>query len=407
MMRKFVFLFIVLILFSVPACDRKAKEAAKARAAAAAQQRIVTVVSEPVVTHLYYTGTLEPVQTFSVFSPVDGRVHKMYFQYGETVKKGETLISIDSKKLVDSYRQAVADYLTKKAAYINGIQEYEGNIALHNAGITDDSDFANQKSQYDNSVLDFYQSRYALEKILNQAGLPLQHVENLSLNDVKNLNAVLQQHFNNIIVKSPSDGVALFPISENSGSNADSGSSPNGSSAGSSGTTVTAGSDVTENQLILSIGNLSGFAVSLDVSEVDINRLQVGQKALVTGDGFPGVELQGSVDSVSSQADPNAQGGDSGLSMFAVGVKVPKVTDKDRHVVRVGMTSKVEIEITTKPEIQIPINAVSTKGGKTQVQVLKNGQPVWEPVMTGSTTIDKVTILNGLSTGDKVVVPND
>lgn len=405
-MRKLVFLLALFLVFSLSACDRKAKQAAKAAAAAAATQKIITVASEPMVTRLYYTGTLEPVQTFSVFSPVDGRIHKMYFQYGETVKKGETLFSIDSEKLVDSYRQAVADYLTKKAAYINGIQEYEGNIALHNAGITDDSDFVNQKSQYDNSVLDFYQSRYALEKILNQAGLPLQHIEGLSLNDVKNLNAVLQQHFNNIIVKSPSDGVALFPIS----SSGDSGSSDSGSgssSSGGAGTTVNTGSDVTENQLLLSIGNLSGFTVSLDVSEVDINRLKAGQKAVITGDGFPGVELKGSVESVSSQADPNAQSGDSGLSMFAVQIKVPNVTDKDREVVRVGMTSKVEVEIMTKPEIQIPINAVLTDGGKTQVQVIKNGKTVLQSVVTGATTEDKITIASGLVPGDKVVVPND
>lgn len=403
-MKKFLFLLSLLLIFSLPACDNKAKKAAAAAKATAATQQIITVKAEPNVTRLYYTGTLEPVQTFSVFSPVDGRVHTMHFKYGETVKKNQELISIDSKKLVDTYRQAVADYLTKKAAYINGIQTYEGNIALHNAGITADTDFVSQKSQYDNSVLDFYQSRYALEKVLNQAGLPLQHIESLSLNDVKNLNTVLQQHFNNIIVHSPSDGVALFPISSSSDSSSGSGGS---SSASASGTVVTAGSDVTENQLLLSIGNLSGFLVSLDVSEVDIDRIKVGQKAIVTGDGFPGIELKGAVDSVSSQADPNAQSGDSGLSMFAVQVKIPEVTDKEREVVRVGMTSKVEVEITTKPEILVPINAVITENGKTGVQVIKNGKPQFQPVVTGATTVDKITIASGLNDGDKVVVPND
>src|SRR3989339_300231 len=386
-MKKLIFFLSMLLVFSLSACDSKAKKAAAAAKTAAALSQVVTVKSEPIVTRLYYTGTLEPVQTFSVFSPVDGRVHTMHFKYGETVKKDQVLISIDSKKLVDSYRQAVADYLTKKAAYINGIQTYEGNIALHDAGITADSDFVSQKSQYDNSVLDFYQSRYALEKVLNQAGLPLQHIESLSLNDVKNLNAVLQQHFNNIVVRSPSDGVALFPISSNSDSSSSGGSGSSGSSAGGAGTVVTAGSDVTENQLLLSIGNLSGFLVSLDVSEVDIDRIKVGQKAIVTGDGFPGLELKGTVESVSSQADPNAQGGDSGLSMFSVQVKIPVVTDEDREVVRVGMTSKVEIQITTKPEIQIPINAVISQNGKTGVQVMRNGKAEFQPVMTGATTV--------------------
>lgn len=403
-MKMRVFLLSLFALLSLTACNQKAKKAAEAAKAAAAQQQIITVKAEPIVTRLYYTGTLQPIETFSVFSPVDGRIHKMHFQYGETVKKNDVLISIDSKKLVDSYRQAVADYLTKKAAYINGIQTYEGNIALHNAGITADSDFVNQKSQYDNSVLDFYQSRYALEKILNQAGLPIQHIESLSLNDVKNLNTVLQQHFNNIVVRSPSDGVALFPISNNSNSN--SGSSSGGDSSGGSGTVVTTGSDVTENQLLLSVGNLNGFTVSLDVSEVDIDRIKEGQKAVVTGDGFPGIQLNGSVESVSSQADPNAQSGDSGLSMFAVQVKIPTVTDKDREVVRVGMTSKVEIDISTKPEIQIPIPAVVTNNGQTQVQVIRNGKPEWQTVVIGPTTIDKITIMKGLTDGDKVVVPN-
>lgn len=44
---------------------------------------------------------------------------------------------------------------------------------------------------------------------------------------------------------------------------------------------------------MLSIGNLSGFMITLPVSEININRLQPGLKAIVTGDTFLGITLEG------------------------------------------------------------------------------------------------------------------
>lgn len=403
MMCKKIMTNILLLTLSLilAACDKgDSKKNAKQPT-----QQIITVKKADSTTSLFYTGTLNPISTISVFSPVDGRVHKMHFQYGEEVKKNQLLFSIDSKKLVDSYREALSDYLTKKATYINGIKEYQGNIALHNAGVISDSAFLNDKNTYDTNLLSFIQSRYALEKILSQAGVNPTQIEALSLTDTKELNKILQRHFDNIEVVAPGDGVALFPIGDSTSGGSSSDSASN-SSAGV-GTKLTEGTNVNQDQLLLSIGDLSGLSAVLDVNEIDINRIVAGLPAEITGDGFPGVTLEGKVTEVSSQSDPSAQSGDSGLSMFTVLISVPHITAADQKVVRVGMTAKVQIQIKNPPQMLIPINAVRVQNNVAQVQVMIAGKPVWQTVTTGATTMNSINILSGLKVGDQVVVPNE
>ncbi len=393
--RHFVLIIsmMVLVVALISSCDKKEK------AKKQTTLKVITVEPKATVKRLYYTGKLEPIKNIAVFSPVDGRVHKLFFIYGESVKEGQELVTINSSKLVDSYRQAVSDYLTKKATYINGIQTYQGNIALHDAGVISDSEFINDKNTYETNLLNFYQSRFELEKVLKQAGMAPKEVEALSLNDTKQLNSILEKHFKNIKVVSPGTGVALLPTKN------DDSDSSSGSGGGNVGAKLTEGSNVSQNQLLLSIGNLNGLSAQLSVSETDINEIHDGLPAIITGDGFQGIELHGSVTQVSYQADPDAQSGDSGLSMFTVQVAVPKITEAQRTVIRVGMTCKVEIDIKSKPTLRVPINAVQQVDGKSQVEIQDaTGKTKMVTVQTGATSVDQVEIIGGLKAGDKVVV---
>ena len=59
----------------------------------------------------YFKGSLLPIRTISVLSPVDGVVQQVYFTYGAHVRKGQPLVSIQSVKLVETFRTAVGNFL--------------------------------------------------------------------------------------------------------------------------------------------------------------------------------------------------------------------------------------------------------------------------------------------------------
>lgn len=378
------------VLLGLVACDQSDKKVEKK------PQHVISVKKESYTTRLSFTGKLKPIQLISVLSPVDGRVATLTFDYGGHVKRGDRLLTINSPQLADDFKKAVNDYLQKKDRYASGTQSFQGDQALYRAGIISKEDFTSSQSQYENKVIDFFQSRLALEKVLDEVDISPAAIERLTLKDTTAINRLLQRKFKDIVVNAPGKGVALFPIATSS----------DGSSGSSDDQTgkLTVGSAVKTGQLLLSIGDLSGLSVQVLVSEININRVKSGMKATITGDAFPGIALTGRVTIVSSQANP-AQGDSASLSLFNVMVEIPKLTPAQRSKIHVGMTAKVDIVIPEKPQILIPLVAVKTEGNTSQVMVLSStGKRRAVTVITGATTPDgRVVIVHGLTVGDRIV----
>lgn len=101
--------------------------------------------------------------------------------------------------------------------------------------------------------------------------------------------------------------------------------------------------------------------MTLPVSEININRLQPGLKAIVTGDTFLGITLEGVVTSVTQQTNPQKTAGQGALSMFNIEIKISNVSEKERDVIHVGMTMNVEIDVKNHAHILLPIQAVFQK----------------------------------------------
>ncbi len=356
--------------------------------------KIIVAKERSIVTPLYFNGLLEPIRTIPVISPVDGRIAELKFEYGQSVVKKQELVSLDSVQLAENYRKAVSGYLQKKQAYTNGIAIYRGEVALYKAKVTSRNSFLTAQSTYENSVLDFYQARYDLEKVLRKVNIDPKSIERLTLADTQTISKILQRKFSHIVIDSPGTGVALFPINDQSSS---------GNGGDKSGKLVV-GSQIKTGQLMLSIGDLGGLSVKIEVSEVNINRIKAGMKVTITGDAFPGINLHGKVTSVSSQANPSTGG--SNTSMFNVVIQVAEITNKQRDIIHVGMTAKVQIDIKEKSRILLPIKAIFQTNGKSMVTIVdQSGQRKNISVITGETTPQGlVTIISGVKAGDKVVV---
>ncbi len=152
------------------------------------------------------------------------------------------------------------------------------------------------------------------------------------------------------------------------------------------------------NQPAIRLDDLSHILVDTQVSEVDINRVQIGQPVSIKVDGAPDREYQGTVVEV-----PDAGQNLQGLVNFNVKVEI---TNPDENT-RPGMTANVDIA-TDKVEnvLQVPLEAIRFQNGKRVVYVLNaNGQP--QPVeITLGISSDKFSELkNGnLKVGDQIVL---
>ncbi len=356
---------------------------------------IVVAQSQVPIKHLYFSGTIQPLKTVSIFSPVDGRIQSLSYVYGQKVKKGTQLAVINSLKLMEDFRQAVTSYLSKKASYLNQSQMFSGTKVLYKAGVIDKQEYQNERNQYENSVIDFFQQQYQLQKVLAVADVKPELIQKLKISDTNKVKNLFAKQFNYIKLKAPTMGVALFPLPQVSSAGTD-----DGSDSGK----ITVGSKVREGQLLLSIGDLSGLSIDMDVSEVNINNIHQGMHAYVTGDAFPGIKLVGRVSYVASQAQPNNSSSNSS-SMFRARVTVPQVLAAQLKMVHVGMTAKVDIEVFDQPRVLLPIDAVFKKGMQSFVTIVDADSSKRDiAVKTGDTTPTEVVILSGITSGQKVLV---
>lgn len=392
MTQKVYFLMAIVTVFAccLSACHQKKNDNTLNKST------IITATKKRPVEQLFFSGSLSPIQSVAVESSVAGIVDRIGFIYGEHVKKNQTLFVLTSHALAKNYRASITDFLQKKQSYETQLTNYTAEKELFKFGVVSKNEYTSAQSQFENASLSYLESRYALEKVLNIAGITdFSNVESLTLSDTAQLKAILQRHFHNLIVRAPTSGVALYPQqTANAG-------------GGESSGKLSVGSLIKEGQLLISIGDLSGLSATFNVSEVDVNKVKKGMSVIVTGSAFPGMTLHGKVSAVSAQAN-QGDGNGSGISMFTVNVVIPSVTAAEASIIRVGMTAKFEIDIRGTPQVMLPVAAVSQHAGQNVVQVqLPDGKTKMVPVITGQTTPTDIVIISGVNVGDKVIVPKN
>src|SRR3990167_2865957 len=151
-------LFLFPALIAIASCEAKSKHTQKTHV-------IVAKLATP-VQKLYFSGTLDPIQTVPVVSPIAANIVSMNFTYGERIQNNQLLFVLSSSTLADNYRKAINDYLQKKLAYTTNEQNFSWMRSLHDAGAVSDNDYTTSKSQLDNAKLDFLQAQYDLESVL-------------------------------------------------------------------------------------------------------------------------------------------------------------------------------------------------------------------------------------------------
>jgi HlyD family secretion protein len=159
-----------------------------------------------------------------------------------------------------------------------------------------------------------------------------------------------------------------------------------------------AGDQVTPGTIAFRIDDLSRLLVDVQVSEIDINVIEIGQAARVNFDAISGQSYQGKVVQVASVGVAT-----QGTVNFIVTVEL---LDADANV-RPGMTAAVNI-ITQNIEdaLLVPNRAVRTRDGQRVVYILKNATTL-EPVniTLGVTSDIESQVLSGeVQAGDLAVL---
>ncbi len=147
----------------------------------------------------------------------------------------------------------------------------------------------------------------------------------------------------------------------------------------------------------------SAYYLDVQVDEVDISLVQVGQRARLFFDALPEVELAGQVTEVALSPDTSG-----GVVTYRVRIQIDEIGDVP---VRPGMTANAHIITRTAEDVLvIPRRAVRLVDGQAYVdrvvQDPQTGQPKLEevPVEIGLEDPFSVEVVSGLKEGDQVFV---
>ncbi len=202
----------------------------------------------------------------------------------------------------------------------------------------------------------------SIENQVTNAGLALNNAQ-LSLGDLKD---DLEQY----AIKAPISGKIIQKNSK-------------------AGDKLGAGSQNNSNVMAV-VADLSQFKLTINIDELEVSSLSVGQKAMVTVDALDGRTFEGTVNNISIIGTSS-----NGVTTYPVEIVIPAMPDANLIP---GMNVDATIIIEEKRDILL-LPAAAVSRGNT---VLKDGEKV--EVKIGITDGKMVEILSGLKEGDEVTI---
>ncbi len=157
------------------------------------------------------------------------------------------------------------------------------------------------------------------------------------------------------------------------------------------------------------IFDMSSLQFDLDVDELDINKMKVGQEVLVTAEALDGREYKGKVTKVSVNGTTT-----NGVTVYPITVEI---TEFDEELLP-GMNVDVSITVSnTEHVLVVPIGAVN-RGNTVYVKGEKESKEDKAPegyktvqVTTGASNDEMIEITSGLKMGDmvrtEIVIPSN
>ncbi len=157
------------------------------------------------------------------------------------------------------------------------------------------------------------------------------------------------------------------------------------------------GDTITPGTASFRIDDLSRLLVDVEVSEVDINNVKVGQPVQLTFDAIQGEQFNGKVVQVA-----HIGASQQGIVNFLVTVELQNSNGE----VRPGMTAGVNIVVKQLDNtLLVPNRAVRLVGNQRVVYILQNGAPKQVDITLGASSETNSELVSGdLKEGDQIVL---
>jgi len=323
-------------------------------------------------------GRVEPLNTILVKAPVEGRISEILVRKGDTLKKGQIMATVTlDPKFQLNFNQTLLILKSARLSRQSLERQIERSEQLHRDGLMAQVSIEELRSRHSEAVLKEQVALERLKVIEEKIGRKIDP-------------EATQDNFPDMIsvIKAPITGTVLEVI-------ANYGESVNPARR----------SSMLSGGAILAIADLSETVMRASVSELDITRIQEGQRVELRFDSMPGRTIPGKVSRISvfATTSPFAveqqMAGTERASRFDVEIALGK---KD-PMVRSGMSFKASfVTATGQDVILLPITAVVSDGSEDFVLIKDGNSYSRRPITSGISDERIVEIVDGLEAGNLV-----
>ncbi|HEY3175418.1 MAG TPA: efflux RND transporter periplasmic adaptor subunit [Candidatus Polarisedimenticolia bacterium] len=346
------------------------------------------VTKEDVVAKVTANGKIQAENRVELSALVMGQIVNLAAHEGDRVKKGQFLLQIDQNRAAAeeagssaALKASLSDRDSARATMEQAEREFERARRNYEANIT--------------SEAEFQKARSALET----ARATLQSGQNRVEQTRAGLNAS-RDTLSKTTVRAPIDGVVTTLRVK-------------------AGEVTVIGTMNNPGTQLMTISDMASVQAVLMVDETDTPTVQVGQKALLLIDAYPGQTFEGIVTEVGHSPILKDDADLQGLTTTsdAINFKVKMKVLEPPPGIRPGFSVTADIITGRKEKVAtVPLAAVivrdSPKGERTAtgalkteegVYALREGKAVFVPVKTGLSGGLMIELLTGLTPGDEIV----
>jgi HlyD family secretion protein len=365
-------------------------------------------------------GEIQPRTKVSISARVSARITELPFKEGDTVKKGDVVVKLDSTDLQAGLRSTEARYAAEKAQITVSqarMRAQQAQVAASEAQLREaQRDLKRQNellATHDvaQSIVDTAQRHLDETQAMLDSAKQSLEAEQANLEVMKfNLDAAeaeimrARDNLSYTTITSPIDGMITKLNAKE-------------------GELVVTGTMNNAGTVLLEIGDFSEMLLAARVDEANIATVKVGQKARIHTQAYGDRVFDGIVETVALAQSGGAAAQLSGSSSgryFKVEVRV----DSGGERLFAGLTSDVDIESQHHTNIlKVPSQAVlgrttdelpaqvrdgnpnvnKSSSQSTVVFRMKDGKALVVPVVVGASDLTHTVIKSGLADGDMVI----
>ena len=271
------------------------------------------------------SGAAKPVTSVVVNPEVAGTIESVNVAEGDTVQEGDVLLTVKNDELDKAIRDAEMGVRDASIGVTQAEQEYSDACEKYNNWIPDlDKDENEIGSKREGDISSVNSAKNGVDRAYN------------SLSDAQEAYNIAVANAEKRTVRAPKGG-SVVVMNAQVGASTDSAANAGG---------------------LIQIADLSQMTVKVQVNEVDISRVSVGQMAKATFSALPGVELDAQVTRIATVAgsgeDSHGYGG--GVVTYDVSLLIPQPAAE----LKPGMTANVQIMLQSVPDtLMVPSSCVA------------------------------------------------